>query len=252
MSDPRGPALVTGGAMRLGAAITRALAAAGFPVIIHCNRSRAAAETLVEELAGKGARAAIVSGDLAELDQIAALHAAACIPFGPPRLLVNNASAFLLDRLEDTAPDTFETNIAVNLGAPIFLAQHFARALPAGETGAIVNIIDQRVLRPDPRFFTYTLAKSALMTATRTMAQALAPRIRVNAVGPGPTLPSVHEGEAGLRREAAGTLLGRPVPPEEIARAVLFLAEAASVTGQMIAVDSGQHLGWRTPDVGDA
>jgi NAD(P)-dependent dehydrogenase (short-subunit alcohol dehydrogenase family) len=251
MSASPGPALVTGGARRLGAAIARALAAHGHPVVIHCHHSRADAEALAAEIRASGGAAAIVAGDLAALSGLAALHAEAARAFGPPRLLVNNASIFLADTIADVTPEGFETNLAVNLAAPVLLAQAFAQTLPEGEDGAIVNVIDQRVLRPDPRFLSYTLAKSALFTATKTLAQALAPRIRVNAVGPGPTLPSIHEGEAGLMREARGTLLGDVVDPAEIARAVLYLAAARHVTGQMIAVDSGQHLGWRTPDTGE-
>lgn len=244
-------ALITGGARRLGAAIVRELAARDYAVLIHVNRSVEAGEALVREIETRGGRAACVMADLAETAALLSFYASACDAFGPPTLLVNNASAFLADTIEAMSPSCFSTNIAVDLAAPVFLAQAFAKALPADEHGAIINVIDQRVLRPDPRFFSYTLAKSALFTATKTLAQALAPRIRVNGVGPGPTLPSVHEGEEGLAREAAGTLLQHSIPPDAIARAIAFLAEAESVTGQMLAVDSGQHLGWRTPDVGD-
>lgn len=242
-------ALVTGGAKRIGAAITRKLAAAGYAVIVHFNQGAAEAEALVAGLQQSGHRAAAVAGDLSALDQLGTLFAAASDPFGPPDLLVNNASVFLDDRLESLEPGRFAANLAVNLQAPCLLASAFAGALPASETGAIINLIDQRVFRPNPQFFSYTLAKSALLTATKTMAQALAPRIRVNGVGPGPTIPNIHDGETGFLQEAAGTLLARPVAPEAIAEAVLYLAEARFVTGQMIAVDSGQHLGWRTPDI---
>jgi NAD(P)-dependent dehydrogenase (short-subunit alcohol dehydrogenase family) len=248
---PRAIALITGGALRLGAAICRELAARDYAVVIHFNRSAASAEALAREIETRGGRAAITGADLAQVDALGGFYAEASRHFGPPTLLVNNASAFVTDTIASMSPDDFTTNLAVNLAAPVFLAQAFAKALPPDQDGAIINVIDQRVLRPDPRFFSYTLAKSALFTATKTLAQALAPRIRVNAVGPGPTLPSIHEGEAGLAREAAGTPLGRVVDPAGIARAVAFLAEAESVTGQMIAVDSGQHLGWKTPDVGD-
>lgn len=244
----KGAALVTGGAKRIGAAICRALAGAGYDVVIHCNASILEAEALAAELKAQGARAAVVRGDLANTTGLWELVAKASAPFGPPRLLVNNASLFLKDAAQDATQESFAANLATNLVAPVLLSQHMAERLGAAE-GAIINLIDQRVLRPDPRFFTYTLAKSALLTATKTLAQALSPRIRVNAVGPGPTLPNIHEGAGAFEREAAGTLLGQPVSPEEIARAVLFLAEAPHVTGQMIAVDSGQHLGWKTPDV---
>lgn len=242
-------ALVTGGAKRIGAAICRELAAAGYAVVVHCHRSRADAETLAASLHQSGAGAAIVQGDLADLEALPALYRAACEPFGAPSLLVNNASLFLTDSVGTLEAEGFSANLATNLQAPVLLARAFADTLPADETGAIVNLIDQRVLRPNPQFLSYSIAKSALYAATKMLAQALAPRIRVNAVGPGPTLPNIHDGSDGFQREAQGTLLARPVDPAEIARTVRFLAEAASVTGQMLAVDSGQHLGWRTPDI---
>lgn len=242
-------ALVTGGAKRIGSAITQTLAQAGFAVIIHCHHSQSEAEALATTIRATGGKAAVLHGDLAELDGLADLYRAACVPFGPPTLLVNNASVFIDDQIKTIDPTSFAANLAVNLQAPVLLARAFAENLPIESRGAIVNVIDQRVLRPNPQFLSYTLAKSALRTATITLAQALAPRIRVNAVGPGPTLPNARDGDEGLRREAGGTLLGEAVRPEAIARAVLFLAEAESVTGQMIAVDSGQHLGWKTPDI---
>lgn len=244
-------ALVTGGARRIGAAIVRALAGRGYAVLIHHHTGRDAAEALAADLRAKGARAATVTADLTDLAALPALMDKACLPFGPPDVLVNNASVFLDDSLATLEPRRFADNLAVNLQAPCLLASAFAKALPATGTGAIINLVDQRVFRPTPQYFSYTLAKSALLTATRTMAQALAPRIRVNGVGPGPTLPNQHDGNDGFTREAAGTLLGEAVAPEAIAEAVLYLAEARFVTGQMIAVDSGQHLGWRTPDIVD-
>ncbi|PPD13737.1 MAG: short chain dehydrogenase [Methylobacterium sp.] len=244
-------ALVTGGAKRIGAAIADRLAGAGYAIVVHGRESRDA-EAKASALRAEGAEAASLVGDLADLASLAALMEAAGLPFGPVTLLVNNASLFEKDSLASLTPQSFANNLAVNLQAPVLLAQAFAAQLPEGEAGAIVNIIDQRVFRPNPQFFSYTLAKSALFTATRTLAQALAPRgIRVNGVGPGPTLPNIHDGVAGFEAEAAGTLLGRAVSPQEIAEAVLYLAQAQAVTGQMIAVDSGQHLGWQTPDVVD-
>jgi len=238
-------ALVTGGARRIGAAICRSLASTGTKIVIHCHRSRAESEALANELG----EAATVVGDLARLDRIDQLYEDAARSFGPPDLLVNNASVFLEDHAGTLLPTQIETQFAINLHAPLLLAQAFAKGLPAGRHGAIVNVIDQRVLRPNPQYFSYTLAKSALHTATRTMAQAYAPRIRVNGVGPGPTLPNARDGIEGLRSEACATLLERVIDPAEIADAVLFLATAPGVTGQMIAVDGGQHLGWRTPDI---
>lgn len=238
-------ALVTGGARRIGAAICRTLSQAGAKVVIHCHHSRGEAEDLANEIG----EAATVKGDLADLAGLERLHAEACRPFGAPDILVNNASIFLDDRAHSLAAAQLESQFAINLHAPLLLSKAFAASLPVGKPGAIVNIIDQRVLRPNPQFFSYALTKSALFSATRTMAQDFAPRIRVNAVGPGPTLPNAHDGVEGLRREAAATLLERVITPEEIAETVLFLINAPGVTGQMLAVDGGQHLGWRPPDV---
>jgi NAD(P)-dependent dehydrogenase (short-subunit alcohol dehydrogenase family) len=169
-------------------------------------------------------------------------------------LLVNNASHFGDDSIQTLTPESWAQHVGPNLFAPILLSQAFAKAaeaLPEDADPSIVNIIDQRVLRPNPQFFSYTLSKSALYTATQTLAQALAPRIRVNGVGPGPTLPSIHQSQATFDAEVAGVPLQRKTELSDITRAVLYLAGARSVTGQMIAVDNGQHLGWKTPDIID-
>ena len=168
---------------------------------------------------------------------------------GAITLLVNSASRFEDDRIDTLTAEGFAATIDTNLRAPILLAQAFARALPADGQGLIVNIVDQRVWRLTPQFFSYTVSKSGLWSATQTLAQALAPRIRVNAIGPGPTLANTHQGAEGFAAEAGALPLGRPVDPDDIARALLYLIDAMSVTGQMIAVDGGQHLAWRTPDV---
>lgn len=239
-------ALVTGGARRVGAAIVRALAADGWSVLIHCNSSRAEGEALAREI---GATAAVVMADLANPEAVAGLMPEAARVFGPPTLLVNNASVFLSDTLTTIDVPTWNRQFSVNIRAPSVLAGDFARLLPAGDTGSIVNILDQRVRKLTPQHYSYTLSKAALFAATTTMAQTLAPRIRVNAVGPGPVLPNAHDGAALFQQEADGTPLGRVVPPEDIVAAVLYLAGARSVTGQTISVDSGQSLGWRTPDI---
>ncbi|CAN1540002.1 FabG Dehydrogenases with different specificities (related to short-chain alcohol dehydrogenases) [Rhabdaerophilaceae bacterium] len=243
-------ALVTGGAKRIGATITSQLAEAGYAIIVHA-RVKDDAEYQAALLRASGARAVAVSAELSQLENLPALMIAASASFGPPTLLVNNASLFAKDSIETLEAARFSANLAVNLQAPVLLSRAFAEALPAGERGAIVNIIDQRVLRVTPQFLSYTLAKSALFTATKTLAQALAPRIRVNGIGPGPTIPNIHDGHDGFMQEAAGTLLQRASATADIAAAVLFLAVTESITGQMIAVDSGQHLAWRTPDIVD-
>jgi NAD(P)-dependent dehydrogenase (short-subunit alcohol dehydrogenase family) len=242
-------ALVTGGAKRIGEAIVRELANSGYGVAIHCNASRAEADALAAELAAGGARTAVVAGDLVDPAICSALVGRAAAQLGPLTLLVNNASLFESDTLQDFEFLRWNRHFSVNARAPALLAQAFAAQVGGADDPSIVNIVDQRVLNLTPQNFSYTLSKAALHAATTTMAQALAPRIRVNAVGPGPTAPSVQDGEAGLAKEAAGVPLQHGVTPREIADAVLYLACARSVTGQMIAVDAGQHIGWRTPDI---
>ena len=244
-----GVALITGGARRIGAVLARRLALAGYAVAIHCHASRAEADALAAEITAAGGRAAACPADLANVSTLQGLCDSARDALGPLTLLINNAALFEPDTFETLTAARYETQLAVNLRAPLFLSQAFARALPEGMDGAIVNIIDQRVWRLNPNNFSYTLSKAALWSATQTMAQALAPRIRVNAVGPGPSLPNARDGAPGLAHEARHVLLRREVPPDEIADAVLYLARARSVTGAMIAVDAGQHLSWRTRDV---
>jgi NAD(P)-dependent dehydrogenase (short-subunit alcohol dehydrogenase family) len=248
MTD-RKVALITGGARRIGRAIVEALAAKDYAVMIHCNKSRADADGLAMDIREKGGKAAVVQADLAAPEPVAALMAQAALPFGPVTLLVNNASLFIADTLQTIDVPIWNRQFSVNIRAPSVLARDLAAQLPEGASGAIINIIDQRVWKLTPEFYSYTLSKAALWAATRTMAQTLAPRIRVNAVGPGPTLGNMHDGDAGLQHEAAGTLMGRTIDPRAIADAVIYLAEATSVTGQMIAVDGGQHIGWKTPDI---
>ncbi len=245
--ERRGAALVTGGAKRIGRAICLELAAAGFDLAIHHRDSGDEASELAREIEAMGRRAVCLSADLADVVATGALIGQAVETLGPLAVLVNNASVFADDRLDTITGESWSSHMDVNLRAPVLLAQGFAAQAPDGSV--IINILDQRVLKPDPRFFSYGLSKSALWVATRTMAQALAPRIRVNGVGPGPTLPSVHQTDADFAAEAAGTPLGRPGSPEAVAEAVRWLVDAGQVTGQMIAVDGGQHLAWQTPDI---
>lgn len=243
----RGAALVTGGARRIGRAICLELAAAGFDLAIHHRASPEEAASLADEIAAMGRRAVCLSADLADVVATHALIGRAAEALGPVTVLVNNASVFADDRLETITGESWSAHMDVNLRAPVLLAQAFAAQAPDGS--AIVNILDQRVLKPDPRFFSYGLSKSALWVATRTMAQALAPRIRVSGVGPGPTLPSVHQAAGEFEAEARATPLERAGSPEAVAEAVRWLVDAQQVTGQMIAVDGGQHIAWRTPDI---
>jgi NAD(P)-dependent dehydrogenase (short-subunit alcohol dehydrogenase family) len=243
-SHPRA-ALITGAGRRIGRAIALVLAGAGYAVVLHANRSRAEAEKLAAEIAAGGGRAAVVLADLADHEAVRGLVPAAAA-FGPLTLLVNNAGEFERDEIESLTRARFERTMAVNLAAPLFLAQAFAAQAPDG--ASIVNLVDQRVFKPTPQFFSYTLSKIALHSATVTLAQALAPRLRVNAVAPGPTLPSPRQTGEQFAAQAASMPLGKGPTPEDIAGAVLYLAQATSVTGVTLAVDGGQHLAWRTAD----
>jgi NAD(P)-dependent dehydrogenase (short-subunit alcohol dehydrogenase family) len=253
MSRPvRGGALVTGGSRRVGRALCLELARAGYAVAVHYRGSAEDAEGLVGEIGSFGGRAAAVQADLDDPRAAEGLAAAAAEAVGPLHLLVNNASHFGSDAIASFTEASFHAHMGPNLLAPLLITQRFAaaaQALPTGADPSVVNLLDQRVLRPNPQFFSYTLSKSALFTATLTLAQALAPKIRVNAVGPGPTLASIHQSPEAFQEEVDGVILQRPSSLGDIAAAVLFLAGAASVTGQLIAVDGGQHLGWRTPDI---
>ena len=245
-SAGRGVALVTGGARRIGRAVCLKLASAGFDVAIHHHASGDEAEALAAKIADLGRRAIALKADLRDETAVRALVPQAASALGLVTALVNNASVFEDDRVGGLSRESWDRHIETNLRAPIVLAEAFAGQ---GGEGVIVNLLDQKVLKPDPRFFSYSLSRNGLWWATRTLAQALAPRIRVNGVGPGPTLPSIHQTQAEFDAEAAGTLLQRSGDPEAVADAVLWLIDATLVTGQMIAVDGGQHLAWRTPDI---
>lgn len=244
----RGAALVTGAGRRIGQVLALEAARAGYDVAIHYRASASEAEETARAVQDLGRRALLVRADLADEDETRSLVAQAA-PLGPLTLLINNASAFEDDRVGGLSRASWDRHIETNLRAPIVLAEAMAEALPADRQGLVVNLIDQRVWRPNPQFFSYTLSKAGLWWATQTLAQALAPRIRVNAIGPGPTLPSVHQAPGEFEAEAAGVLLQRRASPEEVAAALRYLIDASSVTGQMIAVDGGQHLGWKTPDI---
>lgn len=244
-----GAALVTGGGKRIGRAIALRLAEAGFDVVIHYHSSADAAEAVADEVRALGRRAAVVRADLSDEAQVRTVVPAAVKALGALAVLINNASVFEDDRVGSLDRASWDAHVETNLRAPIVLAEAFAAQAPDG--GCIVNLLDQRVLKPDPRFFSYALSRNGLWWATQTLAQALAPRIRVNGVGPGPTLASIHQTPEDFAAEARNVPLQRAGSPEAVADAVRWLVDAELVTGQMIAVDGGQHLAWRTPDIVD-
>jgi len=245
-----GLALVTGAGARIGQAMAIALGQAGWSVAVHYNSSSAGADQTVKAIQAHGGRAVSVPADLADHAGAGQLVDTAASQLGGRlTLLVNSASTFAEDTLATHTARDWDYHFDTNARAPIALTQAFAKDFPASARGLVVNLIDQRVWKLNPQFFTYMLSKQALWTATRTMAQALAPRIRVNAIGPGPTLKSVHQSEEDFAAEKRATLTGEGSSPDEIVKALMYLIDADSVTGQMIASDGGQHLLWQTPDL---
>ncbi|MEQ1712110.1 MAG: SDR family oxidoreductase [Hyphomicrobium sp.] len=240
-SRPR-TALVTGASRRIGRTIALALAEDGWQVAVHFRSSALDAAAVVSEIEAQGGRAAAFQCDLADARAVADLVPRVSRELGSLSCLVNNASEFRLDTLGSMTSETWDLHLDVNLKTPVFLAKAMAECLVNGESGNVINIIDQRVWKLTPEFFSYTIAKSGLWTATRTLAQALAPRVRVNAIGPGPVLQSVHQADAEFTAECRATLLQRGADPSEIAAAVRFILAAPAMTGQMIALDGGQHL----------
>ncbi|MAI88873.1 SDR family oxidoreductase [Ponticaulis sp.] len=249
---PAKRALVTGAGQRLGQAIAIALAQDGYDVAIHYRSSEAGAEKTAQKVRAEGRHAVLVQADLAsEADVSSLVRKAEDRLGGPLGVLINNASVFVDDDAASHTRDDWDLHMDVNLRAPIRLSQAFFKSLPEGERGAIINMIDQRVWKLNPNFFTYTLSKSALWSATKTLAQAFAPNVRVNGIGPGPTLQNERQSADDFRKQVEATLTERGANPAEIVKALRFLLESDAVTGQMIAVDGGQHLIWQTPDIID-
>jgi len=242
--------LVTGAAKRLGRAIALDLARHGWAVAIHYNSSEKEARATAADAATAGVKVALLKADLSRESETATLIERAVAELGPLTGLVNSASLFENDDWYSVSRESWDKHMETNLRAPFVLAQAFARQIPRDSHGAIVNLIDQRVLKPTPQFFSYSLSKAGLKWLTTTLAQALAPRVRVNAVGPGPTIINARQSAADFARQRDATVLGRGAEPQDVCDAVRYLLEASAVTGQMIAVDGGQHLIWQTPDVG--
>lgn len=251
-------ALVTGAGKRLGRAMALYLAGRGHDVAVHYSSSADEAEAVVAEIRALGRRAQAFRADLLVEAETQALIPAVTEALGPLTVLVNNASIFEYDRIETSTRDSWDRHIESNLRAPYVLTQSFARQCPpaltdeAGEPlaqGLVVNMIDQRILKLTPEFSTYTIAKMGLWALTRTAAQGLAPHVRVNAIGPGPTLQGARQSASHFARQRAATVLGRGANPQDITAALGFFLDSPGVTGQFLAIDGGQHLAWQTPDV---
>ncbi|MDJ0627867.1 MAG: SDR family oxidoreductase [Rhodobacter sp.] len=252
-------ALVTGGAKRLGRAMALALAGEGFDVAVHYAGSAAAADATVAEIAAAGRKAVALQADLLDQDatEVLVSRAAAALG-GPVTVLVNNASIFEYDSIATATRDSWERHVGSNLRAPFFLTQALAAQAPPASTdehgeplaeALVVNLIDQRVRKLTPEFATYTIAKMGLWAFTRTAAQGLAPRVRVNAIGPGPTLQGARQSAQHFADQRAATVLKRGANASDITAALLYFLNAPAVTGQLLCVDGGQHLAWETPDV---
>ncbi|MEO1252520.1 MAG: SDR family oxidoreductase, partial [Pseudomonadota bacterium] len=224
---------------------------AGYDVAVHYRSSREDAEKVASEIATQfGVKTAAIGADLSKEAETASLVSKASSALGRLSALINSASLFEYDEIASMTRGSWDAHIEPNLRAPIKLIQDFAVQAEAGDGPSIVNFVDQRVFKLTPQFFSYTTTKAALHAATTTLAQALGPKgVRVNAIAPGPILKNARQSDEDWRRQNEATILGHGATPDEICQAVNFLLSAKSVTGQTIAVDGGQHLAWRTPDV---
>lgn len=243
-----GTALVTGGARRIGSAIVKDLTANGYDVAIHYTSSERTAHELADSLSSPKVRTVAIEADLTERAGCEALFSEAVEALGPVDLLVNNASIFESDSAAAIDDALWDAHFAIHAKAPALLGSLMAQEEPL-DNGLIVNIIDQRVLRPNPNFFSYSLSKATLYHATKLMALSHAPRVRVNAIGPGPTLPGPRQVPEDFQRQIDGLILKRGPALDEFGRTIRYLHETPSITGQMIALDGGQHLAWETPDI---
>ncbi len=252
-------ALITGAGKRLGRAMALYLADRGYDIAVHYATSADEAEEVAELIRAKGRQACTVQADLLNEDETQALTDAAIKGIGGPlTVLVNNASIFEYDNIKSANRESWDRHLESNLRAPFVLTQRFAAQLPEPErdgrdeliaSGLVVNMLDQRMRKLTPEFMTYTIAKMGLWAFTQTAAQALAPTCRVNAIGPGPTLRGGRQSEAHFAKQRASTILERGSNTSDITAALGYFLDAPAVTGQLLCVDGGQHLGWRTPDV---
>jgi NAD(P)-dependent dehydrogenase (short-subunit alcohol dehydrogenase family) len=245
-----GVALVTGAAQRIGRALALELARLGYAVAVHYQRSADQAAETVAAIRDAGGRAERFAADLAREDETQRLAPRAAEALGPITCLVNNASRFERDEVDSATRASWDAHLETNLRAPFVLCQAVVAALPRDEEANIVNLLDQRVWRLTPHFTSYTVSKFGLWGLTQSLALALAPRVRVNAIGPGPALPSPRQSAAQFAAQSARLPLGRGTTPDDICAALRFILATRSLTGQMIALDGGQHLGWSFPHAG--
>ncbi len=240
--------IITGGATRIGSAIAKSLAGYDVDIIIHYNKSKKLAQQLKIELEEMGSRVYLIKADLSNIDQVKKI-----VPFANKKMkgldcLVNNASLFEKDNLENFDDKSFSKHLGVNLKAPAFLIKDFKKYVKNKEAN-IINIIDQRIKKLTPFFFSYTLSKAALATLTTTAAMKLAPNIRVNGISPGPTLKNKRQSEKHFKAQWKSTILKKQVDLNNICASVKYFIENDSITGQIVSVDSGQSLAWKTPDI---
>jgi len=241
--------LITGGADRIGKAMAEGLADAGYAVAVHYNSSAEKARALAQAIIAKGGTACAVQADLTNADAASGLMAQVTNEIGPVGILVNNASVFERDTLADMDFDLWDLHFAIHVKTPTILTRTFARQVPSNGEGLVINMIDQRVLKISPALYSYTLSKHALWAATRMSAQELAPRVRVNAIGPGPALVNDRQTQEDFDAQIEAIPLLRGPELGEFSRTILYLAKNRSITGQMIALDGGQHLAWETDDL---
>ena len=240
--------IITGGATRIGAAIAEKLSGPRKEIIIHFNKSKLKAENLKKKLSKKGTKVYLIKGDLSVEKDVNKI-----VKFSKSKLkyfdcLINNASLFENDKIENFTTDSWGKHLRTNLRAPALLSKEFAKNI-RGKNNNIINIIDQRVFKLTPHFFSYTISKTGLYTLTKTSAMSLAPNIRVNGIAPGPTIKNKRQSEKHFKRQYMATPLRRQVDVEQICNAVDFFIKNRSITGQVISVDSGQSLNWQTPDI---
>jgi NAD(P)-dependent dehydrogenase (short-subunit alcohol dehydrogenase family) len=237
-------ALVTGANDRIGACLAKTLASSGYAVIVHYRSDPEGANRVKSEIIAAGGRAEVLQANLADRAQRSEVIAKAGEPFGPLTLLINNASIFERDSIFDVSEELWDKHFVIHAEVPVFLSRDFATQLPEGASGNIINILDERVLHPTPGYFSYYLSKAVLWTATQTMAQSLAPAIRVNAIGPGPVLPNSRQTQAEFEESLLRLPLHTSAGPQEIAEGVLAILSMRSYTGQMLALDGGEHLSY--------